>query len=163
MAKSTFGGRGSRKTTIKGDVGLDIAYKFTVKGDLASQFNSRLQVAVQRATSRVATELKAALDAALLSGVWSTPSGRGDIYETGELLSSGSVTVDGSGLKIAYDAPYATLVHFGGYINPYGNMSVRVYLPPRPWVEAVLQGNGPVPQFDFEKYYREELAREFNG
>lgn len=120
-----------------------------------------LQNAIKRANARITVDLKAALDAALRAGVWSTPSGAADIYETGELLSSGSVTVGPTGVTVSYDAPYAALVHYGGYIHPYGNMSARVYLPPRPWLDSVVRGGGPVPEFDFKRYYLEEIGAEF--
>jgi hypothetical protein len=120
-----------------------------------------LQAAIGRANARITIDLKAALDDALRADVWSTPSGTRDIYETGELLSSGSVTVGPTGVIVSYDAPYAALVHYGGYIHPYGNISARVYLPPRPWLDSVIRGGGPVPEFDFKRYYLEEIAAEF--
>jgi phage gpG-like protein len=127
----------------------------------ASDFEARLEAAIARASQRITADLKQALDDALRSGVWATRSGAADIYETGELLASGSVKADENGLTIAYDAPYAALVHFGGYIHPYGNTSAKVYLPPRPWVQSVLNGGGPVPQFDFQQYYTQEIAAAF--
>lgn len=122
---------------------------------------SGFQDAIARANARIAIDLKAALDEALLANVWSTPSGTADIYETGELLSSGTVTVGPNGVIVSYDAPYAALVNFGGYIYPYGNINARVYLPPRPWLDSVIRGGGPVPEFDFKKYYLEEIIAEF--
>lgn len=122
---------------------------------------ARLESAITRASQRIASDLKQALEEALRSSVWSTRGGAADIYETGELLASGSVIANENGLTIAYDAPYAALVHFGGYIYPYGNLRARVYLPPRPWVQSVLSGGGPVPQFNFEQYYTQEIAAAF--
>jgi hypothetical protein len=136
---------------------------FKVSTSSSLDLAQRLENAVNRASQRAAGDLKAALDAALKSSVWPTLRGNADIYDTGELLASGSVTFSGDGLTVAYDAPYAALVHYGGYINPYGNTSSKVYLPPRPWVDAVLRGGGPVPQFDFRTYYLEELQAEFGG
>jgi phage gpG-like protein len=127
----------------------------------STDFEFRLKAAISRATQRIAVDLKQALGDALRSGVWSTRTGAADIYETGELLTSGSVAVNENGLTIAYDAPYAALVHFGGYIHPYGNTSTKVYLPPRPWVQSVLNGGGPVPQFDFQQYYTQEITAAF--
>jgi phage gpG-like protein len=127
----------------------------------APDFEARLEAAVARASQRITADLKQALDDALRSNVWSTRSGAADIYETGELLASGSVTANDNGLTIAYDAPYAALVHFGGYIHPYGNIRTKVYLPPRPWVRSVLSGGGPVPQFNFQQYYTQEIAAAF--
>jgi hypothetical protein len=135
--------------------------KFKVTSKSSIDLAQRLQNATNRASERIVADLKDALDSALRSGVWSTLSGTADIYDTGELLESGSVTLSGDVLTVAYDAPYAALVHYGGYINPYGNTTSRVYLPPRPWVDSVLRGGGPVPQFDFQSYYLQELRSEF--
>jgi hypothetical protein len=152
-----------KSQVITGSASLDGLLRLRAKGPSQSQLLAALERGINRASQRIAVDLKAALDAALRSNVWPTPSGPADIYETGELLASGSVTFDGTGITIAYDAPYAALVHYGGYINPYGNANSRVYLPPRPWVEAVLNGSGPVPRFDFASYYLQEIAAEING
>ena len=103
--------------------------------------------------SELAKEVEAALTGALKSSVWSWKSGSRDIYDTGKLASSVSVTVTGDGISVSYSAPYANIVHNGGYIQPYGNSSARpVYLPARPWVTSVLYGDGPVPPFDFDDF-----------
>ena len=82
---------------------------------------------------------------------WSSGGAR-DIVDTGRLKNSLSVTVSGDEILIYYDAPYASVVHEGGYIRPYGNKKIdAVYLPGRPWVDAVLFGNGPVPSVDLDK------------
>lgn len=134
-----------------------------VKALNESQILSKFKRAINKASMLAAADLKAALDDALTSNVWQTPKGTTDIYDTGELLQSGTVTISDEGIRIAYDAPYAALVHYGGYVTPYGNTSTaKVYLPPRPWVNAVLNGGGPVPQFDFSKYYLREIQREFS-
>lgn len=122
---------------------------------------SGLQRAINRASNKIAIDLKAALDDAMRSPVWPTSAGVADIFETGELMASGSVTVSKNGVTIAYDAPYAALVHYGGYINPYGRANTRVYLPPRPWVDAVLNGIGGIQEFDFATYYQREIEAEF--
>ena len=128
-----------------------------------AQILAGFERAINRASARITVDLKQALDEALNSSVWASREGSSDIYDTGELLSSGKVTISSDGIKVAYSAPYAALVHYGGYINPYGNSSIKIYLPPRPWVQSVLEGGGPVPEFDFERYYREEVEREFSG
>ena len=103
--------------------------------------------------SQLAKEVEAALTRALKSSVWSWKSGSRDIYDTGKLASSVSVTVTNDGISVSYSAPYANIVHNGGYIQPYGNASARpVYLPARPWVTSVLYGGGPVPPFDFDDF-----------
>jgi hypothetical protein len=113
--------------------------------------------AINRASGRIAVDLKEALDGSIANDAW----GDGGLVDTGALRDSGSVTINENGLTIAYDAPYASLLHYGGYIHPYGNVNLRVYLPPRPWVESVLFGGGPVPVFDFARYYTEEIIKQF--
>lgn len=146
----------SGSASIKGIVRIDVA---NVPGD---KILAGFKRAIDRASERVKVDLEKALKQALTANVWKTPTGQADIYDTGELMASGTVTVDSNGITVAYSAPYAALVHYGGYINPYGNQSARVYLPPRPWVDSVLNGDGPVPQFDISKYYRQEIEAEFS-
>lgn len=161
MTKDFFSSDKSRyKFTAKANV--DISLRLNVKGLNINDINKRLATAINRASTRITRELKDALDKAILSNVWPTISGTADIYDTGELLQSGKVLVSGNGITIIYDTPYAALVHYGGYVVPYGNASAeKVYLPPRPWVEAVLNGGGPVPKFDFVSLYKAEIEREF--
>jgi hypothetical protein len=150
------------RQSFKASASLDGLLRLTSKGPSQDQLLVLLERGINRASRRIVVDLKSALDDALRSNVWPTLSGLADIYDTGELLTSGSVAFDSKGITIAYSAPYAALVHYGGYINPYGNKNSRIYLPPRPWVEAVLNGLGPVPQFDFTSYYLQEIAAEFN-
>lgn len=147
---------------ITGSARLNGLLNIRVKRIPEAEILGAFKTAINRANSRIQVDLKAALDEALRSSVWPTNNGVSDIYDTGELLSSGSIEISQSGITIAYDAPYAALVHYGGYIYPYGNTSTKVYLPPRPWVESVLNGGGPVPEFDFLKYYKEEIEKEFS-
>jgi hypothetical protein len=78
----------------------------------------------------LANKVRMALDAAI------TAVGAVD---TGRLRSSLSISTDRDGLTIDYSSPYANLVHYGGYIQPYGNPNARpVYQAPRPWVEIAL-------------------------
>ena len=162
MSDQLFGGFKGERYKYSAKLGLVNNAKFSLQGFEPSKLAARLNKAVNAASVKIADDLKTELDNALRSPVWSTPSGRADIIDTGALLASGTVTATGNGVTIAYDAPYAALVHFGGYINPYGNASSRVYLPPRPWIESVLRGGGPVTRFDFESYYREAIAKEFS-
>ena len=149
------------KTTISASGSIDKLLTVKLSRLPETQVRAGFKAAIDRASARIAVDLKAALDEALRSNVWSTSSGTSDIYETGELLQSGSVTINQSGVTIAYDAPYAALVHYGGYINPYGNTTQKVYLPPRPWVDSVMRGGNGIKAFDFARYYEEEILREF--
>ena len=35
---------------------------------------------------------------------------------------------------------YAAIVYYGGYIHPYGNPDVKIFMPARPWIKHVLIG-----------------------
>lgn len=113
-----------------------------------------LIVANDLAIEYTALYLGKALDAAMDASVWRWRDGSRDIIDTGELKSSLSIISNSKGLTIDYGAAYAALVHYGGYIIPYGDPKNKpVYLPPRPWVQSVIFGGGPVDQFDFEAIY----------
>jgi hypothetical protein len=157
---SDLGGKIPKK---KIEIGLNLGRWLSIKIGKISGINieAKIQRAVNRASDRIAVDLKRALDDALHAG-WPFNDGTRDIYETGELLESGRVEVTANGISIVYDAPYASLVRYGGYIHPYGNTNLSVYLPARPWIDAVVYGGGPVRKFDFLSYYREEIIREFS-
>lgn len=136
---------------------LPFALQFGYEASPMSEFSSFLkpyiqafgEEMVQKKLDAVAVQLKMALDAALDAPVWAWNSGVRDIVDTGALKASGVVVVRPLELQVYYTAPYAMLVHNGGYIQPYGNASARpLYLPPRPWIKSVLYGGGPVPRFD---------------
>jgi len=108
---------------------------------------------VKRTIERVANDLELKLDAAMASTLWGE---LGDIIDSGDLRDSLSVVIQGDSVEISYDSPYANLVHYGGYIAPYGNKSIdKVYIPARPWVEAVFTGNGPVDSIDVPTIFDE--------
>lgn len=128
----------------------------------AADILTGIEEGVQNANQIIASRLGEALDEAMSSAVWSWDDGTRDIVDTGKLMSSRNVTVDGNRISISYDVPYAGLVHYGGYIVPYGNKSVeKVYIPARPWVDSVVMGGGPVPQFNFEEIYAQAIERAF--
>lgn len=109
---------------------------------------------VRRTVERAAVDLESKLDAAMASSLWGE---LGDIIDSGDLRDSLQVVVEGNSIQISYDSPYANLVHYGGYVAPYGNKSIdKVYIPARPWVEAVFTGNGPVDPIDVPQIFEEE-------
>lgn len=62
------------------------------------------------------------------------------LVDSGELKNSLSVEMTPSGLEIRYSAPYAALMHEGGYITPYGNPNAqKVFIPGRPWIDEAVQ------------------------
>lgn len=143
------------KATGRLDGILTLKIKDLNEGEILQKF----ETAINRASGMIAIDLKSALDDAMRLPIWDG----GDIIDTGELLSSGIVTFDNSGIKISYNSPYAAIVHYGGYIHPYGNRSVTVYMPPRPWLESVLFGGAGLQPFNFARYYEQEIAKEFRG
>lgn len=110
--------------------------------------------------SNVVTDLIAALDVAITANIWQTIGGTDDIIDSGALRNSLEVTAAQGRITIEYGEVYAALVHYGGYIAPYGNPNIeKIYIPPRPWVESVLRGGGPVDAIDFPRIYREALKK----
>lgn len=113
-----------------------------------------LEDVIDRTIQRIAVDLASKLDAAMASSVWGE---LGDIIDTGDLRDSLQVVIEGDSVQISYDSPYANLIHYGGYIAPYGNTSIdKVYIPGRPWVEAVLTGDGPVDSIDVQEIFDKE-------
>lgn len=111
------------------------------------------------ALDQVAEELSMRLDESISASVWSWEGGSRDIVDSGALKESKMVTVANDRIEVSYDQPYAALVHYGGYIYPYGNKNAqKVYLPGRPWIGSLLTGNGPIPKFDFESSFRNAIG-----
>lgn len=115
----------------------------------AEIFDEATSYAVQVASQAI----EEALDTAVSSSAWAwNTGGARDIVDTGELKASLSVAINGDTIDISYGVPYASFVHNGGYIQPYGNQKIdAVYLPGRPWIDATLYGNGPVPSVNLDE------------
>jgi hypothetical protein len=102
-----------------------------------------------------ASRLEVLLDSAMASGIWGE---LGDIIDSGDLRDSLSVIIEGDDIGVSYDSPYANLIHYGGYIAPYGNTNIdKVYIPGRPWVESVFFGNGPVESINVPEIFEEAI------
>ena len=91
----------------------------------------------------------------MMGASWAWADGPRNIIDTGELLASKSVTAETGGFKVSYNADYAGIIHYGGYITPYGNQyAAKVYIPGRPWILATVgEVPGPLPAFDWENVY----------
>jgi hypothetical protein len=169
MAKSSYkiSGVGQkqqiRNTVISGKGDAAVNWKLTLSGFDGADLLKGIEEGIDRANQIVAAELGLALDEALDAAVWAwRDGGARDIIDTGKLKASRKITVEGRRIDISYDVPYAGIVHFGGYILPYGNPNAeKVYLPARPWVDSVALGGGPVPKFDFERIYAETIEKVF--
>ena len=141
---------------IEATLQLQNPYEFSLDAGSPDSFftlEGPLKQKVVEATGNITGPLTEALNAAM-AAPWGWSQGARDIIDTGELRNSLQITISNGRVVINYDTPYAGLVHYGGYITPYGNASIeKVYLPGRPWVKSTLEGGGPVPQFDFQGYY----------
>lgn len=109
------------------------------------------QEAARRASEIVMGELFGAFQASFTQQAWDwprpTPRGGGqvagsprNIIDTGNLRQSGSFQMTGPyQATFRWSANYATAVHEGAMIYPWGNRDAdRVLLPARPWTRAVL-------------------------
>lgn len=121
--------------------------KRTSEADIVRMMKRVNELAIQY----IREALESALDDAMRSNIW---EGGSDIVDTGELMDSLQVTIQGDTLTMDYTADYASFVHYGGYVMPYGNRSIeKVYIPGRPWVDAVIQGYGGLQPVDFVEIY----------
>ena len=121
-----------------------------------------LKEAIEYADDKAKAAVMAALDYAVSAAVWGWRDGSRDIVDTGELRNSLSFIDSANGFGFYYDAPYAALVHYGGYVKPYGNPNIdAVYIPGRPWVDAVLFGGGPVQKVDLDSIYDDAIIQAF--
>jgi hypothetical protein len=106
--------------------------------------------AAQRATQIVMGELYGAFQQSFTAQAWAWPrqtqrtvgtaGSPRNIIDTGSLRQSGSYQMSGPyQATFKWSANYATAVHEGAMIYPWGNRNAqRVQLPPRPWTRAVL-------------------------
>lgn len=132
---------------------------FNIKKDRVSEILKTLPVAIKKAhreaVSQLTILLEEALNDAMDSQVWDWNGETRDIVDTGALKDSLKIYVDSdSDIHILYNQEYAAIVHYGGYFSPFGNKSAKVYYPGRPWVTSLINGGGPIPQFDFEGEYK---------
>jgi len=112
---------------------------------------ARAQQAARRASEIVMGELFAAFQQSFTAKAWDWPritqrtagspvGSPRNLIDTGNLRQTGSYQMTGPyQATFRWSANYATAVHEGAYIYPWGNRDAdRVYLPPRPWTRAVL-------------------------
>ena len=133
------------KTRVSVRVTLDIAQK----GQRAAEAAARI----------VFPELNSAFQDAIGSPVWQWPREtiRGSTYrrdgtrtagkvvgsprnivDLGTLKQSNYFSISGTMGTFRWAVGYATAVHYGANIHPWGDKTRTVNLPARPWVDAVL-------------------------
>jgi hypothetical protein len=126
------------------------------------------EAAARQATEFVMEELAAAFQASFDANAWNWPEDIGtrklngatvkeklESFQDGEGVKAGNPRniIDSGNLRqtdswwmsgpyeatFKWSADYATAVHEGAYIYPWGNKrAMRIYLPARPWTRAVL-------------------------
>ncbi|MFN7830237.1 MAG: hypothetical protein ACK5NX_03470 [Armatimonadota bacterium] len=129
---------------------------------LTEQARAAMEEAIDYANSKAQSAIRQALDYAVSSSVWGWRDGSRDIVETGALRDSLQFASDGNGFEFWYSSPYAGLVHYGGYVKPYGNSKIdAVYIPGRPWVDAVMVGGGPVDPVNLDEIYDSAISAAF--
>lgn len=123
-----------------------------------SEAFSDLDARHERGVQAVANAVNVHLDSMMASN-WGWIDGSRDIIDTGELRDSAQIGTDGRRISVSYNTPYANLVHYGGYIYPYGNVNIeRVYLPGRPWVDATFGiADGPMGPVDWMTVYKQAV------
>ena len=126
-----------------------------VKIDVAG----KSQRAAEEAARTVFPELNSAFQDAIGSSVWQWPreTVRGATYrrdgtrtpgkvvgsprnivDLGALRASNSFRISGTMGAFRWAVGYATAVHYGANIHPWGDKTRTVNLPARPWTDAVL-------------------------
>lgn len=112
---------------------------------------ARARDASRRAAEIVMGELFAAFQQSFTAKAWDWPrttqrtagspvGSPRNLIDTGNLRQTGTYRMTGPyQATFSWSANYATAVHEGAFIYPWGNRDAdRVYLPPRPWTRAVL-------------------------
>jgi len=121
------------------------------KKELERLVNVFRKFSPQEIIDKLVVDINETLSEAIRSRIWEYNGGLEDIVDSGQLLRSQSVSIDGDSINISYSAPYAALIHYGGYIQPYGNENTeRAYIPPRPWVDETLEGSTGILDLDAE-------------
>lgn len=142
---------------IPGDIRITLS-----SSELAAQARAAMEEAIDYANERAEIAVRSALDYAVSSAVWGWRDGSRDIVDTGKLRDSLSFSRSNNGFDFSYSSPYAALVHYGGYVRPYGNPNIdAVYIPGRPWIDAVLFGGGPIDAIDLIAIYDAAITAAF--
>jgi hypothetical protein len=112
----------------------------------------------EKAAEETDEKLKEWLNKSMEEQIWNWPRGTfreggggyispglRDIVDTGELQNSLKIKAESLKTRrntiIEYSSSYASYVHNGAYIYPYGNKNAqRVYTPGRPWIFYAIVG-----------------------
>ncbi len=143
------------------------------------------QRAAESAARIVFPELNSAFQDAIGSPVWQWPreTVRGSTYrrdgtrtpgrivgsprnivDLGTLRASNYFSISGTIGTFRWAVGYATAVHYGANIHPWGDMTRTVNLPARPWTDAVL-GKILVPgiePYNYREVYKAAFISAWN-
>lgn len=143
---------------------------------VSTGFSSRTAQAAETAARIVFPELNSAFQAALGSKAWDWPrvtirsNGQEvgtprNIVDRGTLRASNSFTMNGLTATFKWSVGYATAVHYGASIHPWGDKDrPKVSLPARPWTSAVLgvvKVSG-IKEFDYEGKFNRAFVVAWN-
>lgn len=159
------------KLTYQFGIGVDVNFVSKAK------YGPIIDAGVQKGNEIIQTRLAKALNDAMESSIWKwTPGVTTDrkngesvesprnIIDTGALQNSLRFNTKGNSVDFAYREPYSRLVHYGGYIQPYGNPNAKkVYVPGRPWISSVLNGENGFEAFPFKEIWAETIKKEFRS
>lgn len=161
---------------VKPKLTYQFAFAPTLKFISKAKYAKQLEAGVAKGNSIIETRLTQALNDALEAPIWkwtpgvttdrkngaSVESPR-DIVDTGALADSLRINTKKGSVDFAYREPYSRMVHYGGYIKPYGNPKAsKVYLPPRPWISSVLYGENGFEAFPFADIWKKAIQAEFS-
>lgn len=141
--------------------------RFTVKFNVP--LAKRAEEASVTAAKVVFSELNGRFQTAIGSKVWGWPrptvrsNGRSvssprTIVDTGALRQSNLLSITGYQAEFRWTANYASFVHEGAMVYPYGDTNrQRVFTPPRPWTAAVLgtERIAGIEPYDYRKRFKE--------
>lgn len=139
--------------------------------------SARARQATEQAARVVFPELNSAFQDAIGSKVWAWPrqtmrsNGQQvgtprNIVDTKDLKQFNSFTVSGTLATFKWSVGYATAVHYGASIYPWGDRDKpKVDLPPRPWTSAVLGTVkiGGIEPFDYQSQFRAAFIQAFKA
>lgn len=175
LATNSFGGKVVLKMPkVKTDPGDSKKAAAKKKGEFVKAFQS----SVFNVEKQVSYWLNEAMEES--TWIWTRPTqrvngsfiqpGPRNIVDTGTLRNSKKLkTSFGSTqakMQVTYTAPYAGLVHWGGYITNYGDPSRgQTYIPGRPWVQKVFStksdaDSGQSDRFGFLEEIKEQMLKQ---
>ena len=155
--------------------------KVTIKPpkEAAKKFKAAFVKSFQSSAFKTERQIGYWLDDAMENPTWnwqggttirkdgSSASSPRNIVDTGKLKSSKKLTTKFGSTQVRYEvkytADYAGIIHWGGYITPYGRGGTTTYLPGRPWIQLVFRedaNEGDSEQYNFLADIKEQMVED---